>query len=316
VAILRHLGVKAYVAWVERATQPLPLPNVAQDGAFNHAIVWAQGEGREWWIDPTNFASFAQGIFPDIIDRDALIVDPANPRLAHIPEGRPNESTRLGLGRLRLERSGDATIDASLKFTGRAAQFYTGATLRQSKEHIDHYLITSMVEENRLKWHKIDDYDLASRITRDFDVHLKWGESMYSMRTTLGPAFYLTGPEVDTVLHLETKNRVSDLFLGQPDTVKSVDLYEDVRALGKSAPTCALDSPWLSVRRAVEQTSGGLRVTDTRIVKKSLITNAELRSPVFHKFQERLLKCFDRIAVVYAPSKSTSPRAISSEAMK
>src|SRR5262249_8680025 len=127
------------------------------------------------------------------------------------------------------------------------------------------------------------------------------------------PAFYLGSSEVDTLLRIDTKNRVSDLFLGQPETARSIDVYENIHALGRSAPACALDSPWVNVRRSVAQTEHGLRIEDVRVIKKSLITNAELKSAVFHDFQQRLLKCFDRVAVVYEPIRSR-PRAISSVA--
>ncbi len=311
VAILRKLGVTANVAWVERSSQASPLPPLAYTGAFNHAIVWAKAESREWWIDPTNFASFAQGIFTDIIDRQALVVAVKASHLGTIPTGLSMESVRENNSRVTLERSGDAKIDATLGFRGRAAAGYTGALMKQSKDHVDHAIITSLVDENRLKWSEIDAYDLGSRVTRDFSIKLRWQEARYSMRTTVGPAFYLGQQEVDHLVRLETHKRVTDLFQGSPDVVVDTDFIDNIRMLGQKAPECTLDSPWISVSRKFTQTPRGLKIVDRREIKKSLITVEELKGEVFGKFQKRLQECFDRVAVVYAPM--TSPRAISSE---
>ncbi|MBI3557663.1 MAG: DUF3857 domain-containing transglutaminase family protein [Deltaproteobacteria bacterium] len=313
VAILRKLGVTADVAWVERSTQPSPLPPLAYTGAFNHAIVWARAEGREWWIDPTNFASFAQGIFTDIIDRKALIVEPKASRLGTIPAGLAQDSLRENSSRVTLEPSGDAKIEAVLNFKGRGAAGYTGALMKQSKDHVDHAIITALVEENRLKWSQIDAYDLNSRVTADFNIKLRWEEQRYSMRTTVGPAFYLGQQDVDHLIRLETKKRVSDLFQGHPDIIQDTDFVDNIKLLGQNAPECSIDSPWVKVSRKITQTAHGLKIVDRREVKTSLIKIEELKSPAFEKFQKNLQKCFDRVAVVYAPLNSLHPRAISSE---
>ena len=315
-AILRKLGVTANVAWVERNSQASPLPPLAYTGAFNHAIVWARAEGREWWVDPTNFASFAQGIFSDIMDRQALVVSPGSSHLGTIPVGLATDSVRENFSRVTLERNGDAKIDATLGFKGRSAAGYTGALLKESKEHMDHAIITSLVDENRLKWSEIDAYDLNSRVASDFALKVRWVESRYSMRTTMGPAFYLGQQDVDHLIRLETKKRVTDLFQGHPDIIQDTDFLDNIRLLGKKAPECNIESPWLNVSRKVTQTSRGLKIVDRREIKQSMITVEELKSPAFEKFQVALQKCFDRVAVVYAPMAPSQPRTISSEPPK
>ena len=67
--ILRKLGFETHAAWVNRGKgwviSPISLPT----SAYNHAIVYAKKDGKEYWIDPTNTTSFAQGIYPDIANR-------------------------------------------------------------------------------------------------------------------------------------------------------------------------------------------------------------------------------------------------------
>lgn len=314
IAVLRKLGIKAQMAWVERAGQPTPLPELGLMSAFNHAIVHIERpDGKSLWVDPTNFASFAQGVFDDIADRPALVLRTGGSKLAMIPAQSPSSAVRETIARINLERSGDATIHTRLVYRGRMAAHYTGLELRQSKEHIDHRILTSLTDESRLKWSKIAPYELRSRVTSDFSLDVEHGERDFSLRTTVGPAFHLDSRNVDFLVKLDTRKRVSELFLGQPDLLRTTEVYVGARVVGEAPPQCKLDSPWLFVSRQVSQSPEGLRITDTREIKKSLITNAELKSEPFAKFQRALIKCFDRVAVVYKREPRPAPRAISSE---
>jgi hypothetical protein len=223
---------------------------------------------------------------------------------------------RESMAHVRLEKNGDANIAASLDFRGRAASVYTGALLRQSKEHVDHVIITSLTDEDRLKSSEIDSYDLSSRVTQDFSIKARFTEARYSMRTTVGPAFYLDQRIFDHLIRLDTRKRVSDMFLGHPDVIRDTDFLVNVRLVGAKPPECVIDAPWLKATRKVTQTAGGLKIINVREIKRSLISNEELKSPEFAKFQAALTQCFDRVAVVYEPLKGKqvpgAPRAISS----
>jgi hypothetical protein len=316
VAMLRKLGYKAQVTWVERAHEPTPLPKTPL-AQFNHAIVRAEAPagsfeaGRIFWVDPTNFASFAQGINEDIIGRQSLVIEPGRSRLEDIPAGLPSESLRESRSSIALNDDGSAKIDTKLAFKGRAAFIFAGATLKFAKPHIDHILITILTDLDRLKWKKIDEYDLSSRITKDTDFHVVYGERNYSLRTTVGPAVRLEQRAITQLVRLDTLDRVSDVFLGVPDTVRDVDFLADARLVGHKPPECRLDSKWVRISRQVTQEAGGLRITDVRENKVSRISNAELLAPEFAKFQEKLQRCFDRIAIVFEPLHKA--RAISSK---
>ncbi len=87
-AILRKLGYTANVAFIYRSWNPIFSPtNLPRILAFNHAVVHAKEGNKSYWLDPTNTVSFANGIFEDIIDRPALIVDKENSRLVKVPAG-------------------------------------------------------------------------------------------------------------------------------------------------------------------------------------------------------------------------------------
>lgn len=299
IVILRKLGIKANMAWVERGVQPTQISDApALHGVFNHAIVVAEAEGRLWWLDPTNFASFGQGIFEDIVGRKALVIDLKNSRLGEIPEATAPSSIRESQSHIALQRNGNAAVDTSIGFRGRAAASFTGILLRQSKEHFDHVIMTSLTDEDRLKSFVIDPYDLSSRVTKDFTLHVRFEELRSSMRTTAGPAYSLDSRLVEQLMRVDPRRRVSGLYLGHPHTVRDTDFLENVDIVGGPPPECHLDTPWVSVFRKVIQTPQGVRILDGRVIKKAEISNFDLKSKTFTNFQNRLQECFDRVAVI------------------
>ena len=86
-ALLRYLGFRASVGFIQRGfirhrKDDFTLPN---GGAFNHAIVRAEKEGRVFWLDPTNQVSYT-GVFEDIADRPILVLNPSGGKIGKNPE--------------------------------------------------------------------------------------------------------------------------------------------------------------------------------------------------------------------------------------
>lgn len=302
-AILRRLGYHAQVAWVERGIQSTPLPNLPNDSVFNHAIVWFRTKERTFWIDPTNLASFGQGIFDDIIDRKALIIDGGNPRLETIEAPRPADSELSRDVTFRFGTNGDAHIAANIKYAGRSATLLTGMAREMSKESINHFVAKAIAEENYVKWSKIEPYDLTSRITRDLEFRTKVGVKNFAMRTTAGSAYQLNRNELGTLIDLETEGRVSDLFLGYPQRERATYRMDQIQLVGNLPHDCRIDSPWIKAERTFRREKDQVIVRDLREIKRSSVRNGELRSAAFERFQNQLQDCFHQIAVVFRTLK-------------
>lgn len=309
IAMLRALGIKAHPSLVERGYEPTPYPSVGTAYAFNHAIVRAEADGKTYWIDPTNFLSFAQGIFEDIIDRETLVLVSGVKSVDRIPNEKPSAALSRREAHIKIEPNGDAQVRTKMTYKGRFAHWAAGLQLKRSDDQIDFSIIRSLVDENRLKAYKIGRYELSSRIVGDLVLEVTHGERDYATRTTLGPAFYLDQGRVNSLLRLEVDKRVSDVFLGAPRTAELIEYVDNVRVLGVTPPSCELDSPWVNVSRKLSQVERGLRIADRIEFKKNRITNGELKTKAFKRFQSQLQDCFDRIAVVFEPMKENTDAA-------
>lgn len=303
-ALLRQLGYEANVAFIYRDWNPILSPtNLPRVSAFNHAVVWAKDNKETYWLDPTNMASFAEGVYEDIIDRPALIIDPKNTRLVHTPKGTPKDSEIKADTLVSIDpKKQRYQVSGSLSYSGRAAIPYTGATLNSSKQSIDYRIISTLGQPGRMESWQVGDYDLSSRIVKDLNIRFIYVETDAEFRTSAGPAFPLTSNWFVKTLLAKTQDRVSNLFLGQPITysrqirIKNVDIVGDEDTL-----SCEISSPWADMSRELKVEKNAILVVDKVTIKQKEIPNASLRSKSFAAVQRKIRQCFDGSAIIYRP---------------
>lgn len=299
VAILRKLGYQAYVAWVQRGILPEALPPLPVETAFNHAIVYLKLGDKAKWIDPTNSVSFAQGVFEDIMGREALIVDPKSPRLEWIPEGTPAGSSSARNVKLHFIKGGDATINAEVNYNGRSAVAITGIERTYSKETINHVITKAVAEDQYILERKVGDYNLKSRIVQDTKMKAYVKVKGYQLSTTAGPGYGVPRGGIAKLIDMETIPRVSDFFLGFPNKDQVTYHLEGVSVVGAVPKSCRIQSPWLVFERKYRKPKGELEITDELTVTKSSIPVEGLKGAEYARLQKDLERCVNKAVVVF-----------------
>ncbi len=301
VAILRALGIDADVAWIQRGTPYARIPVAAPLlDDFDHAIVHVRAGDEEHWIDPTNFTSFAEGTYPDIAGRPALVVSTATPELSMTPATKPTDGAVHVTRIVRFAADNQLAIDGTLGLRGFMAIGYTGAELTRSKRSVDYALAGYFGDTNDLREWALEPYDLSSRIVRDleFRAHLTQRDS--PMRTSAGDAYYLgMGGHVVEVLLTQTTDRVSGLQSRLPHGYSSTTELRDVTRVGRRSLDCSVKSPWIDFTRTVTDVRGGVRIEDRALLYRQIIPNRELQSESFAGVQDRIRECLNGASVVY-----------------
>ncbi len=300
-AILRALSIKAFVAVVRRGEEqefPSDLPVL---GDFNHAIVAVLDGKKILWIDPTNFTSFAQGIYPDIENRKSLVLDPAGSKLVVTTALSPKDSEVKIIKNIVLPKTLGAAsqVRGSVSLKGTSALSITGADLMASKETINHALLNALTDESRIEtWH-IDDYDLTSRVVSDLKFNFDFAENYSQLKTTSGRAFLFPADIRIAKLLTKTKDRVTALAFEIPSIHRFETLLTHTSLVGDKFLNCQVDSPWFAGIRDIQNTKDGIKILDTITVKKRKILNTELNSKAYNDLQKEVFACFGDMALVY-----------------
>jgi hypothetical protein len=271
----------------------IPLPE------FNHAITTARADGKVYWLDGTNFQSYAQGVFDDIADRPALVLYPSKPpALEQVPPSQAADSRigvtlKVGLG--RDENSGTGEIALS----GRAGLGMTGSSLSHSKQSLDYTLVSWLLDESKLLAWNFEEYSLTSRVVKDLSFPFRFRERNLWFKTSAGPAYLIPIPYNVAPFRFRQADRVSDFLMGAPMRWKREYQLGNIELIGGAKLDCRARTPWMDFSRKLRVTSAGVTVTDEVEVKRYRVPNEELKGPAFRKLQERIRDCFEEAAVVY-----------------
>ncbi|BBH52902.1 DUF3857 domain-containing protein [Fluviispira sanaruensis] len=300
-AILRKLGITSNVAYVYSAIDfqeyPVNLPNLY---SFNHMIVQVEYDGKIKWIDPTQGLSFAQGVFPNIADRDALVVKANSVGLEHIPALTADDLNIVKKEVHDFSEKGMVFRKGSVELKNFAAEKLTGLELQHSKETIDNYLANLFSPNNStIMSYNFEDYDFKSRVVHDETINYIIKMKSNELRTDLGNAYMLNAMDNHVNNYLfKTDDRKSDLYINYLIKYKDIKLLKNVYRSNRDFKGCEVKSKWADFSRKIVDKEDGVEIIDFVEKKQRHILNHELLSKEFNDFQEEIDSCINRFAII------------------
>ncbi|MFP3028365.1 MAG: DUF3857 domain-containing protein [Wolbachia sp.] len=299
-AILQELGYKVQPILVMRGTtntsNPEALPNM---GNFNHVMLRVMNEdGKIYWIDPTNTISMAQGIFPDIADRNALVLDSEEASYIKIPAVQGENSKVISHSELTIE---DNVVNeyGQLTVQGEAALGLTGVGLYYSDEQLRDSVFRMIsgvyLDEEEKKFLELP--DLTLRNVEDLTIKYEFQQKNKIFKTNLGPALNLGDNWLNDVVNTAS-DQVSDLFIGVPKTKESHMIIKDIKIKNCENLNFEINSPWLYVNRSCKYQNDGTEFSNLITIKKSFITNEELKTAEYKNLKSELENNFSRASII------------------
>lgn len=299
-AILQKLGYKVQPILVMRGTtstsNPEALPNM---GNFNHVMLKVTNrDGKIYWIDPTNTVSMAQGIFPDIADRNALVLDSEEADYIKIPAVEGENSKVISHSELTIE---DNVVNeyGQLTVQGEAALGLTGVGLYYSNEQLRDSVFRMIsgvyLDEEEKKFLELP--DLTLRNVEDLTIKYEFQQKNKIFKTNLGPALNLGDNWLNDVVNTAS-DQVSDLFIGVPKTKESHMIIKDIKIKNCENLNFEINSPWLYVNRFCKYQNDGTEFSNLITIKKSFITNEELKTAEYKNLKSELENNFSRASII------------------
>uniref|UniRef100_A0AAU7YJH2 DUF3857 domain-containing protein n=1 Tax=Wolbachia endosymbiont of Oeneis ivallda TaxID=3171168 RepID=A0AAU7YJH2_9RICK len=299
-AILQKLGYKVQPILVMRGTtstsNPEALPNM---GNFNHVMLKVTNrDGKIYWIDPTNTVSMAQGIFPDIAGRNALVLDSEEADYIKIPAVQGENSKVISHSELTIE---DNVVNeyGQLTVQGEAALGLTGVGLYYSDEQLRDSVFRMIsgvyLDEEEKKFLELP--DLTLRNVEDLTIKYEFQQKNKIFKTNLGPALNLGDNWLNDVVNTAS-DQVSDLFIGVPKTKESHMIIKDIKIKNCENLNFEIDSPWLYVNRFCKYKNDGTEFSNLITIKKSFITNEELKTAEYKNLKSELENNFSRASII------------------
>ena len=290
--------MKAFSAAVFQSERPRKRHPVPLLEDYNHAIVYVRHVERDYWIDPTAQVSFAQGIHEGIAGKEALILEPDNPRLIGIPLGTPDGSVEETTAEYTVRESGNAEVSVKGILKGWASLFLTGAQLFHSKEEIDYLVLSAAADGKRLMSGEVGKYNLETRSVKDIDIDAKLTLRGVTMHTTAGQAFRIERKFTD-FLKITPDGAVADVFIGFPHKKVEITKLRKIDPVGDLPGKCTVETPWMVASREYSRKDGDIIVYEKTERKVPVIANKDVNSEKFSAFQAEIERCFGEFAIVF-----------------
>ncbi len=290
-AILKKLGYKTLFALVHRGMGFTPdTGSIPRQANFNHVILKVYGKsGKTYWIDPTNFVSMANGIFPDIADKTALILDPEKPYLEKIPDISPDNAQTDFIAEINTDSGSAAQYVDTLVLRGESALEITGLGLSNSAKTIKNEVMR-LITESRIDEKDVSHFsipDLKSREVNDVEIKVNYLRKNKLFLTNLGRAIQFRSRWHMPFLDISS-DQVSDLVLNYPVTLNRKFLIKNSIIRNIESVNFEIDTPWVFVKRLCTKEDNDTVVTDKVIIKKGIIENADLKSEKYKELKTTL----------------------------
>lgn len=301
--ILSSIGIPSKIALVMKGDAVFPLPDLFGPEQFSHAILKIELPDNTLWVDPSNFASMANHIFPEISDRKALVLDTHHSRYETIPALEAQSQRIVKKETWDMRNPSKMEVKGSLEFLGNYGRLFAGIQNKTSNESIQHIVLDQLgTNYGQILSHQITVPDLKSRIVKDHTFHYSLQTKNSGLKTSAGIALPLTFNVVDKFL---TKtDTVADTYLGTPSIIESTTIIKNIKPMGKKSLDCHIKSPWADVCRTVQYQKNQIIVEQKMEIKKSWLEAHELQSDAYKALQLAVSQHFNNgFAIVFEQIK-------------
>ncbi|MCC8371605.1 MAG: DUF3857 domain-containing protein [Rickettsia endosymbiont of Pseudomimeciton antennatum] len=299
-AILQKLDYKVQPIIVMRGitnfSNPDALPNMEN---FNHAMLKVTNKkGKIYWIDPTNLVSMAQGIFPDVANKIALLLDTQEGGYTKIAAIQPENSQTILRNELVIQNN-IVKASGQVDLKGEAASNLAGQGLYASTEQLKDFTFRMLsgeyLNEEDKKFLELP--DLTSRIVKDLTIKYALQQRNRISKTNVGAALSLRASRLNDITDTSF-DQISDIFIGVPETNKKYMTIKNIIVKDCKKLNFEIDTPWIYVNRSCKYQNKDTLFTDIITIKKSLITQEELKTSQYKNLKTKLENEFDRVAVI------------------
>ncbi len=289
-AILRNMGYEVQPALVWRHEEFFARDALPTYYATNHVLLKVTGkDGKVYWVDPTNFVSMAQGIFPDIAGKMVLVLDPKNPTREQIPEVNPEHSQIYMDLDMQIKSQKILEVAGMFEMRGETALSYAGQALNLSPQAISEqffYSITGVhLRPEEKKFLELP--DLSSREVKDLVYKFAYNNPNRISKNNIGVGIRLSA---DCLLALTgaVPDQVNDLFIGIPFKMITKMVLKNGPINHIERLNYKIKTPWVAVERVCKNKGEGSEILTTITILKRYIPAEDLKTEQYLKLKEAL----------------------------
>ena len=301
-AILKKLGYNVDIVLVYRGEIYPEFKSQIPFWQFNHMMLKVRSKsGNVYWLDPTNFVSMANGIFPDIADRMSLVISEQEAKYEKIPAIDSAKSKNFITKEYLIDKdnvSVDVVFDANL--SGQSFWHFNGLGKVYSKRRLEDtffmiangYKIVSPKDRISAKIP-----NLESRIVKDVKFRVEYKTNDLLFHTNLGKGLKLRYKFLEFVNDTIEDNKI-DFYIGTPRAYNVRTVVKSKCIKNTKSLNFDIDTMWIKLNRTAKCINKDTVITDNVLFKKSFIKNEEIKTDEFKKLKKAITDNYIGMAII------------------
>jgi hypothetical protein len=297
-AILNALGYTSNVALVARGDHYIETNRQPGLSDFNHAIVKVVSpSGKTYWIDPTNATAMADGTYPDIADRPALVLHPKNPTYERIPPVNHSHAICEHAQTITLKDEGAIETSGQLCHKGECAApltaFIVGSPPSVVQEVLQKAICNTADPVNFTLRLPPNVSPKVQVLTSDYGYEAENNLSL----TNCGYAFPLESMWAEPYVEASHTHE-GGLLLDHPQTKVRKLFFPGVQAMNPESLAFSIKTPWLNASRELLVSDEGVTIIETVQQIKSIIPAKDIKSEKFKHLIKTLRKYCKSVSLI------------------
>ncbi len=255
--------------------------------------------GNVYWLDPTNFQSMANGIFPDVADRMALVISEKEAKYEKIPEIDPIKANN-SITKEYLINEDAVNVVFNANLSGQNSWHFSGLGKMYSKRRLED---TFFMLANGYKIVSPKDRisseipNLESRIVKDVKFKVEYKTDDLLFHTNLGKGLKLRYQFLEFVADTIEDNKI-DFYIGTPREYSIKTIIKSRCIKNTKSLNFDIDTQWLKLNRTAKCINDDTIVIDNALFKKSFIKNEEITTDEFKKLKKAINDNYIGMAVI------------------
>jgi hypothetical protein len=299
-AILKKLGYNVDIVLVYRGEIYPEFKSSIPFWQFNHMMLKVGGKnGDVYWLDPTNFVSMVNGIFPDIADRMVLVISEKESKYEKIPAIDPAKSKNFINKEYLIDKDNvNVMFDANL--SGQSFWYFNGLGKIYSKRRLEDqfFMIANgnkiVSPKDRISA-KIP--NLESRIVKDVKFKIEYKTNDLLFHTNLGKGLKLRYKFLEFVNDTIEDNKI-DFYIDTPRAYNIKTVVKSKCIKNTKSLNFNIDTTWIKLNRTTQCINKDTVITDEVLFKKSFIKNEEIKTDEFKKLKRAITDNYIGMAII------------------
>ena len=315
VAIFRKSKIDAHVALVQQKilkTNRVDYKMKLALNKWNHALVYINHQGKEYWLDPSRRSSGGIFIADNIASSDVLVLKEGSTQLHKIPDVSAKDHVIKIRQKYDFKDIDKASVRGTMSLSGRFHALFGEPKKRYRKAFIEKFVMTLLGSKEKKDFPFVSIKRPKDFSSKELDFPFKYTANKATRKKEGYFLFEL--PDISVFLRFKSKiadikKKLTDFYIAPLFSLDREIVFSNISFIGNRELSCYIDSKWLFLSRNMNRLKRSIIYREKFVLKKSLVAVSDLKGVEFRVLIDQIDKCSQKSVLSLSMKKEPEKKS-------